>query len=288
MLTRIVKRLSGQLGLQISRTRETLVVPRPRPGPETLDCTGIDWNTHPLDARLDSRIAALAPFVDELLTSIRDGESPYRPDNSFFGLADAAIAYAQIRRHRPETVVEVGSGFSSYVLRQALDRNDHGRLVSIDPQPRIEIAEVVDESIRARVESIAGAEIAERVGDGVLFIDSSHVVATGNDVTHLYLETLPRLAAGALVHVHDVYLPDDYPTSWNIDRGFNYSEQYLLQAFLSFNRDFDVTWPGRYILKRHRDRLAGLLGSEARLDAHCSFWFRRATAESPAAASLAS
>jgi hypothetical protein len=40
---------------------------------------------------------------------------------------------------------------------------------------------------------------------------------------------LPELAPGILVHVHDIFLPADYPPQWN-DR--LYSEQYLLGAML--------------------------------------------------------
>ncbi len=271
MLVRTVKRLFHRLGLHVGRRGETLLIPRPKPGPGHFACTHLDWN----EAAVDASFQDLAPWVDEMLEALDRGEIRYDPSNTFFGLADAAIAYAQVRHHRPETIVEVGSGHSSYVLRHALDRNGSGRLISIDPDPRIEVAAVVDESIRARVESIPGADIADRVGQGLLFIDSSHVVATGNDVTHLFLETLPHLRAGTLVHVHDIYLPEDYPVSWNIGKGFNYSEQYLLHAFLCFNRSFQVAWPGRWVLHHRRDQLQQLVKTAQGLEAHCSFWFRR-------------
>jgi hypothetical protein len=48
-------------------------------------------------------------------------------------------------------------------------------------------------------------------------------------VTVFFLEVLPQLRPGALVHLHDVFLPDDYPPAW-INR--LYSEQYLLGVML--------------------------------------------------------
>jgi len=76
----------------------------------------------------------------------------------------------------------------------------------------------------------------------VLFIDSSHVVKTGSDVVREYLEILPALPPGVLVHVHDIFLPWDYPRDMVVKNLCFWSEQYLLQAFLSFNSSFEVIW----------------------------------------------
>jgi methyltransferase family protein len=76
----------------------------------------------------------------------------------------------------------------------------------------------------------------------ILFIDSSHVVGVGSDVVREYLEILPRLKPGVIVHVHDIFLPCDYPRDAVLNRLWFWSEQYLLQAFLSFNHQFEVLW----------------------------------------------
>ena len=47
----------------------------------------------------------------------------------------------------------------------------------------------------------------------ILFIDSSHIAMPGTDVDRLFLDVLPRLASGTLVHIHDITLPDAYPES---------------------------------------------------------------------------
>jgi hypothetical protein len=111
--------------------------------------------------------------------------------------------------------------------------------------------------------------------DSILFIDSSHQAGTGSDVNFLFLEVLPTLKPGVLIHIHDIYLPDDYPTHWNIDRKFNYSEQYLLQALLTFSNGFRVIWPGRWVLQNKRAQLSALMRPGEKLERHCSFWMQR-------------
>ena len=51
-----------------------------------------------------------------------------------------------------------------------------------------------------------------------------------SDLTVVFLEILPRLASGVLVHLHDIYLPFDYDSHYQ-DRFWN--EQYILGTYLS-------------------------------------------------------
>jgi hypothetical protein len=115
-----------------------------------------------------------------------------------------------------------------------------------------------------------------RLEDGdVLFIDTSHVVKTGGDVQYEFLEVLPRLQKGVIVHIHDIYLPAEYPKEWVLDGLTFWSEQYVLQAFLAFNSAFEVVLGGQYLHLYHPDRLHkafALYGGEPWLG---SFWIRR-------------
>src|SRR5437867_4159179 len=77
----------------------------------------------------------------------------------------------------------------------------------------------------------------------------------GNDVVFLYLEVLPRLREGVVIHIHDIFFPRQYPKEWIVDRRWAWSEQYLLQAFLGFNRSFEVLWFGSYMYWKHLERL---------------------------------
>ena len=58
-------------------------------------------------------------------------------------------------------------------------------------------------------------------GDAV-FIDSSHILMPGSDVDLLLNRVLPELPTGTLVHIHDIFLPFDYPALWGWR---NYNEQ---------------------------------------------------------------
>jgi len=81
----------------------------------------------------------------------------------------------------------------------------------------------------------------------ILFIDSSHVLKIGSDVQYEYLEILPRLAPGVLVHLHDIFLPMEYPKNWILTDHYFWNEQYLLQAFLIHNVAMKVLWAGSYM-----------------------------------------
>ena len=45
-------------------------------------------------------------------------------------------------------------------------------------------------------------------------------------------------SSSVIVHVHDIFTPRDYPSAWVLDERRLYNEQYILEAFLSFNNFF--------------------------------------------------
>ena len=71
-----------------------------------------------------------------------------------------------------------------------------------------------------------------------------------------YLELLPLLAPGVLVHVHDMFTPCDYPERWVIEEVRLYSEQYLVEAFMSHNARFSIVGALNLLARRYPDRLA--------------------------------
>ncbi len=91
--------------------------------------------------------------------------------------------------------------------------------------------------------------------DDILFIDSSHTVKIGGDVNYLFLEVLPRLKPGVIVHVHDIFLPFDYRRDWVVSELRFWTEQYLLQAFLSFNSEFEVLMGNSYLAYQYMEDL---------------------------------
>jgi hypothetical protein len=175
----------------------------------------------------------------------------FRVDNQYYFPPDSDVLYAMIRHFAPAKIIEVGSGNSTRVARQAIDDGCLNTcLVSIDPKPRVEVAGIAHELRTTRVEALSARDIAQELKSGdFFFIDSSHDVAVGNDVVFQFLNVLPLLAAGVVIHIHDVSLPFDYPPHW-IDREpvvAAWGEQYLLQAMLAFSESFEVLWPGYYV-----------------------------------------
>lgn len=202
-------------------------------------------------------------------------EGDFYLSNTIFGGMDALSLYCMIRHFQPRLVVEVGSGMSSRLIAQAAQRNGHTELVSIDPYP--------DSVVRAglpgrtslalkRVEEVDLDVFARLGSNDVLFIDSSHVVRCGGDVNYLFLEVIPRLAPGVIVHVHDVFLPREYPEEWVKEELRFWSEQYLLQAFLAFNAEFEVLLSVNRLSHRHWHDLTETFPNA---QGGGSFWMRR-------------
>lgn len=112
----------------------------------------------------------------------------------------------------------------------------------------------------------------------ILFIDSSHILRIGNDVYYEYLDILPRIAPGVFVHIHDIFLPFEYPRQWVMDEYRFWNEQYLLQAFLMFNNAFKVIWAGSYMHYKNSDKLRSTFRSyDPATVWPGSFWMRRAS-----------
>lgn len=185
------------------------------------------------------------------------GDNPvgFSIENDYFSSPDAEVLYCMIRRFEPRRFVEIGSGNSTRLARLALsDGGIESRLTSIDPQPREFVDDLSDEIHRARVESLGDMGLFRDLGSrDILFIDSSHELRAGNDVTHLYLNVLPTLQPGVVVHIHDVFLPYDYPRAWARPGSVPYSEQYLVQAMLQCVELFEVLWPGHYVQRTRAD-----------------------------------
>jgi hypothetical protein len=158
-------------------------------------------------------------------------------NNGFLPGLDIAAIYTMLAVHRPKKYVEVGSGNSTKVAYKAKkDQQLTTEIVSIDPYPRAEIDHLADKVIRKPFEDVGYQEILALEANDILFIDNSHRVLPNSDATVFFLEILPLLKPGVIVHIHDIYLPYDYP-QFMCDRA--YSEQYMLAAFVLAN-------PGKY------------------------------------------
>ena len=134
-------------------------------------------------------------------------------DQAWFPALDAAVAYALMRERKPQHLIEVGSGHSTRVLAKAL--GGLAEILAVDPAPRADIAGLPGVQVVTSTVQSAPLELFDRLGRGdVLFIDSSHILMPGSDVDLMFNRILPRLPAGVIVHIHDIFLPLDYPPIW--------------------------------------------------------------------------
>lgn len=172
-------------------------------------------------------------FTDEFVKiPVGPDPSPTEPNwaNGWISGLDAAALYAFLAFENPARYIEVGSGNSTRFARRAI--RDHGlrtHVTSIDPHPRAETDQNCDRIVRLPMEDVHPSLFAELAAGDILFVDGSHRCLQNSDVAVLFMEVLPDLAPGVLVHVHDIQLPWDYPTDW-AQRW--YSELYLLGTWL--------------------------------------------------------
>jgi methyltransferase family protein len=204
-------------------------------------------------------------------------EPPPGQKGPFRGV-DVLSAYCMVRHFQPRLIVEVGSGFSSRVLGTAATKNKSSGLVCIDPFPgeltRKGSIPGLKSFIEKQVQDIDLEFFSQLQARDILFIDSSHTVKIGGDVNYLFLEVLPRLNDGVIVHVHDIFLPFEYRRDWVMDELRFWSEQYLLQAFLTFNSAFEVLLANNYLnCNFHDDLVATFSGLTSYLGG--SFWMWR-------------
>lgn len=203
----------------------------------------------------NAQIERTLSLVAEYRSRFDDFTDPSRNEvgfafgNGWYDSPDAEVLYSMVRAYSPSAVVEVGSGNSTKLLRQAIiDGELPTRLISVDPEPRVDIAALADELYRQPIETVSEERLLEWLDDrSILFIDSSHRVATGGDVVFLLLRVLPQLPPGVLVHIHDIVLPYDYPLAW-IEHGWGWNEQYLVQAMLESDQ-FEVLWPAHHWMR---------------------------------------
>jgi predicted O-methyltransferase YrrM len=216
----------------------------------------------------------LAPRLAEPLAGPR-----YRAGNSMYGPGDGSVYRAMLRELRPARVVEVGSGYSTAIALDVADEPDglpDLQITCIEPYPD-RLLSLLGAADHARVRLISrpvqDAALSEflalRSGD-FLFIDSTHVVKAGSDVVWLFLHVLPRLPAGVIVHVHDVFWPFEYPAQWLHERR-DWTEAYLVHAFLAGNQHWEMLLFSSWLWSCHPDLVPAHLAGEA----PGSLWLRR-------------
>jgi predicted O-methyltransferase YrrM len=207
----------------------------------------------------------------------------YYLNNGSFESVDGEILWCMIRYFKPKRIFEIGSGNSTYLMAQAILKNQEEgnecELTVFDPYPnKIVMAGFpgLSKLVRTKVQEVPLSTFKELKENDILFIDSTHVLKIGSDVQYLYLEVLPRLNKGVLIHIHDIFLPAEYPKEWILKECRFWTEQYILQAFLIFNDHFEVLWGGSYMHLNHPEKLEKAFSSYNRKSTWPgSFWIRK-------------
>ncbi len=241
-----VQRLSDRLDLQIRSThyyeptyRES-DLPADTRSPRHLPGLHLD---------LASQLAVIGKldYGEELLripmTPPGPGQFGYRNRTCEEGAAE--LIYSMVRHLRPRRIYEIGSGNSTLITRLAIAANaaeapyacEH---LCIEPYEAPWLEETGATVIRQRVEHVDLGLFRQLEAGDILLIDSSHTVRPRGDVLYEILEILPSLAPGVCVGFDDIFTPWDYPDPWLRTQRRLWAEQYMLEAFLSFNDRFEI------------------------------------------------
>lgn len=222
---------------------------------------GVDLND-PSQVKLLDVITRWMPQFDYPVTQDETGTLGYFLANDQFTWLDVRALFAFMCEWRPSRVIEVGSGFSTAIMLDVRRKflGEQTAITCIEPYPRPVLQHALESGgatlLQQKVQELdAGFFDVLEPGD-ILFIDSSHVVKTGSDCCFLYLEVLPRLKPGVRIHVHDIFLPAEYPRRWVIEENRSWNEQYILQALLAHSHGFKVLFGSAYVAMAHHDLAA--------------------------------
>lgn len=221
---------------------------------EKRELPAIDWNTA-------EQLEALEKFSYAAeLRAIPTGKSPglkFYFNNGAFDSGDAEYWYQLLRVKKPARIFEVGSGHSTRMAIHAIRKNQEEdaeyvcKHVCIEPYEMPWLEETAVTVVRKKVEDLELSFFAELEAGDILFIDSSHMIRPQGDVLFEYLQLLPSLRKGVIVHVHDIFSPRNYPAAWLKEDVRFWNEQYLLEAFLSHNSAWKIIGALNYLQHEH-------------------------------------
>jgi len=218
-------------------------------------CAGLALQMAPYE---EFACAILDEYLPDFLNCERLLELGFQPSNPYYHGFDTAILFGVIRHFKPCRIVEVGQGMSTRIAMAAMNMNwqetgQRATLISIDPYQRIAPGQQLEgidiQYYNTPVQSTDVGPLRELSRNDLLFIDSSHVFKFGSDVQFEFERVYPILGPGVIVHVHDIFTPFDYPKHWIVHNKWFWNEQYYLEQFLAYNKDFRIILPSHYVTK---------------------------------------
>lgn len=243
---------------------------------------GLDLNVQEqLDilAKFDYSLELLNFPIDEEKGS---GTIEYFYNNRFYGPGDSEYLYNMIRYFKPGKIIEIGSGYSTLMAKNAIDKNKNEdksyecEHMCIEPYEMSWLESKNVKVIRTKVEDIDTSFFRQLGPNDILFIDSSHIIRPQGDVLFEYLEILPVLNKGVIVHIHDIFTPKDYLDKWIYEHRL-WNEQYLLEAFLSFNNSFKIIGATNFLSHNYTSEYSAkcpVFAKQQRCEP-AAFWMKR-------------
>ncbi len=242
---------------------------------------GINWND-------EVQLSLLNTFdYGAELSSI-----PYKKEKEDFSFyygnpsirpGDAEYLYCIVRHFLPSRIIEIGSGYSTMMVQKAINDarisspNYQPEHICIEPYEMPWLEKTGVRVIRQLVENVE-PDLFQSLGENdILFIDSSHMVRPQGDVLFEFLELLPVLKKGVIIHVHDIFSPRDYTKRHLVEDVMFWNEQYILEAFLSCNRDFEIIGALNYLKSHYPKEMFAKLPVLGKMQEQIpgSFWIRK-------------
>ena len=190
--------------------------------------------------QLLSKLNFKTEFI-EYVEEEQKSNSKYNFDikNHTFAPGDSEFLFQVVRYFKPKKIIEIGGGSSTLIINKAVKLNNVGtkhnaKHICIEPYRNPWLENLKDvKVIRQQVENSSINWKNDLKNNDLLFIDSSHIIRPQGDVLFEYLEIIPKLPKGVIVHVHDIFTPYEYPNDWIRKNIFLWNEQYLLEVLLS-------------------------------------------------------
>ena len=197
-------------------------------------------------------------FKNELIEQNLDQGSKnfnFRFNNGSFEKGDAEIYYQMIRYFKPKKIIEVGSGHSTLIAMEAIkknkDENTKTSLKCIEPYENLWLEKFNLDILREPLEKTKLNWNEELSENDIFFLDSSHIIRPDGDVLKFYLEILPKLKSGVIVHIHDIFTPKNYLPNWTFDKIRLWNEQYLLEGILVNSNRYEILLSLNYLKNKH-------------------------------------
>ncbi len=204
---------------------------------------GIDFNLNKQLNNLSNLI-----YKNELIELNLENKSPnynFNIKNNFFENGDAEIYYHLIRHLKPKNILEIGSGHSTLIAMEAIDKNKNidkidTKITCVEPYENKWLNSLSIKILRKRVEDLEECYYLTLEKNDIFFIDSSHVIKPQGDVLKIFFEILPRLKSGVIVQIHDIFTPKNYPEQWIINENKFWNEQYLAEALMMNSNKYEI------------------------------------------------